>query len=137
VHNYIQPHEYNLRKAGKAWLMRIIKQEEMRKVSFYVDELHPRDVPGLLRRVVDTIGGPRQREGRLLVACGIKSWSDIGEEKRANVGPRSRTIITIQGKARFVEKVTGILLDEKVRRRIPRRKRTTLIYPAGGNMWAR
>jgi hypothetical protein len=137
VHNYIQPHDYNLRRASKAWLMRVIRQEEMRRVSFYVDELHPRDVPGLLREVVNRVGGPRQQEGRLVIARGIRSWCDIGEEKRADVGPRSRTIITIQGKAPFVDKVTAILLEEKRRRKVPGRKRATLVDPAGGNIWRR
>jgi len=81
----------------------------------------------VLRQLVEEIGGPRQPEGRFLIVREISSWCDIDEERRPEVGPRSRTVIIVQGKTTFVRRVAEILREEKNRRCKPSKRRTGLV----------
>ena len=82
------------------------------------------------------MGGPIQLGGRFIVVRGINSWADIGEDKRLGVGPRSRIIITIQGKSEFVEKIATKLKEEKSQRHQPGKRRRGLISLRKG-IWGR
>jgi len=136
LHSFIQPHEYTLRRAIKAWCLRFIGREKLFKISFYWDELPRGRVGEVLRQLVKEIGGPRQPEGRFLIATEVSSWCDIDEERRPGVGPRSRTVIMVQGKTTFVSRVAEILREEKNRRRKPGKRRTGLVS-IRKDMWER
>lgn len=135
IHSFIEPHEYNLRRATKALLARLVLRERQFKIFFYVDELpEPGD---LLRSVVGLLGGPCQRDGRHLIARGRSSWRDISVDRSMGLAPSSGTLIICQGKSGFVDQVAQMLREEKERRRQPGKRRTGLVDGVGGGMWQR
>lgn len=135
IHSFIEPHEYNLRRATKALLARVVRRERQFKIFFYIDELpEPGD---FLRSVVGQLGGACQREGRHLIARGRSSWRDISSDRSMGLAPSSGTLIICQGKPGFVNMVARILQEEKERRRQPGKRRTGLVDGIGGGMWQR
>ncbi len=136
IHSFIQPHEYTLRRAIKAWFMRLIRKEDLFKISFYTDELGRGEAVRFIGELVKDLGGPTQQSGRLILVRVVNSWADIGEDKRPGEGPRSRTIIEVQGKSEFVEKIAVKLKEEKKRRHQPGKRRRGLISLRKG-MWGR
>lgn len=135
IHSFIEPHEYNLRRAVKALLARLVRRDRQFKIFFYVDELRK---PGdFLRSIVYQLGGANQRDGRLLIARGRSSWRDISVDSSMGLAPSSGTLIICQGKPGFVDRVAGMLEEEKERRRRPGKRRTRLVDGIGGGMWQR
>ena len=135
IHSFIEPHEYNLRRATKALLARVVRRERQFKIFFYVDELRkPED---LLRSVVDQLGGASQEDGRHLIASRRASWRDISSDRSMGLAPSSGTLIICQGKPGFVDRVARVLKEEKERRRQPGKRRTGLVDGIGGGMWQR
>jgi len=135
IHSFIEPHEYNLRRAVKALLARLVRRDRQFKIFFYVDEL--REPGDFLRSIVYQLGGANQRDGRLLIARGRSSWRDISVDSSMGLAPSSGTLIICQGKPGFVDRVAGMLEEEKERRRRPGKRRTRLVDGIGGGMWQR
>jgi len=112
-----------------------VRRDGQFKIFFYVDEL--REPGDFLRSVVDQLGGANQRDGRLLIARGRSSWRDISVDRSMGLAPSSGTLIVCQGKRGFVDRVAGMLEEEKERRRRPGKRRTRLVDGIGGGMWQR
>ncbi len=137
IHSYVRPHDYNLRRATKAWLARLSHQERQFRIWFYVDELPAREVDSLIKRIVEEAGGADQSDARYLVALSRQSWRDIGMDRSLGFAPSSGTLIVCQGRSAFIDRVSGMLREERERRRQPGKRRTTLVTGLGGKMWQR